>query len=154
MKATGIIRRIDDLGRVVIPKEICRTLKIREGDPMEIYLENGGILLTKHNPIGDMNFTPIMEALKRKGIKAMVVDRKGQEMGEGNTLHMIHDMKATGLFLEESIPHLDEEHNTFVAPIIYDGEYLGALVCTGIIDPNGKSAYVACFTANIIANMI
>lgn len=40
MKATGIIRRIDDLGRVVIPKEICRTLKIREGDPLEIFIED------------------------------------------------------------------------------------------------------------------
>ncbi len=40
MKATGIIRRIDDLGRVVIPKEIRRTLKIREGDPLEIFIED------------------------------------------------------------------------------------------------------------------
>ena len=42
MKATGIVRRIDDLGRVVIPKEIRRVLKIREGDPLEIFVENDG----------------------------------------------------------------------------------------------------------------
>lgn len=47
MKATGIVRRIDDLGRVVIPKEIRRTLAIREGDPLEIYTTDGGVLL--HN---------------------------------------------------------------------------------------------------------
>ena len=42
MKATGIVRRVDDLGRIVIPKEIRRTLRIREGDPLEIYTEKDG----------------------------------------------------------------------------------------------------------------
>ena len=56
MKATGIVRRIDDLGRVVIPKEIRRTLRIREGDPLEIFTEqNGGIVLKKYSPIGDLS---------------------------------------------------------------------------------------------------
>lgn len=55
MKATGIVRRIDDLGRVVIPKEIRRTLKIREGDPLEIYTDNEGeVILKKYSPIGEM----------------------------------------------------------------------------------------------------
>lgn len=50
MKATGIVRRIDDLGRIVIPKEIRRTCHVREGDPMGIYLgENGEIILTKYD---------------------------------------------------------------------------------------------------------
>lgn len=51
MKATGIIRRIDDLGRVVIPKEIRRTLRIREGDPLEIYVEDGAVIYKKYYPI-------------------------------------------------------------------------------------------------------
>lgn len=50
MKATGIIRRIDDLGRVVIPKEIRRNCKIREGEPLEIFLEDGGVVFKKYNP--------------------------------------------------------------------------------------------------------
>lgn len=55
MKATGIVRRIDDLGRVVIPKEIRRTLRIREGDPMEIYTDREGqIILKKYSPLGEM----------------------------------------------------------------------------------------------------
>ena len=50
MKATGIVRRIDDLGRVVVPKEIRRTLRIREGDPLEIFTEqNGAIVLKKYS---------------------------------------------------------------------------------------------------------
>ena len=48
MKATGIVRRIDDLGRVVIPKEIRRTMRIREGDPLEIYTEGNSVILRKH----------------------------------------------------------------------------------------------------------
>lgn len=56
MKATGIVRRIDDLGRIVIPKEIRRTLRIREGDPLEIFTEqNGGVILKKYSPIGDLS---------------------------------------------------------------------------------------------------
>lgn len=56
MKATGIVRRIDDLGRVVIPKEIRRTLRIREGDPLEIYTEaNGEVIFKKYSPIGELS---------------------------------------------------------------------------------------------------
>lgn len=55
MKATGIVRRIDDLGRIVIPKEIRRTLHIRETDPLEIYTDRDGqIVLKKYSPIGEM----------------------------------------------------------------------------------------------------
>ena len=56
MKATGIVRRIDDLGRVVIPKEIRRTLRIREADPLEIFTDREGeIILKKYSPIGEMS---------------------------------------------------------------------------------------------------
>lgn len=55
LKATGIVRRIDDLGRVVIPKEIRRTLRIREGDPLEIFVDRDGeIILKKYSPIGEL----------------------------------------------------------------------------------------------------
>lgn len=56
MKATGIVRRIDDLGRIVIPKEIRRTLRIREGDPLEIFTDREGeIILKKYSPIGELS---------------------------------------------------------------------------------------------------
>ena len=55
MKATGIIRRIDDLGRIVIPKEIRKTMHIRESDPLEIFTErDGDIILKKYSPIGEL----------------------------------------------------------------------------------------------------
>ncbi|MBQ3101226.1 MAG: AbrB/MazE/SpoVT family DNA-binding domain-containing protein [Clostridia bacterium] len=55
MKATGIVRRIDDLGRVVIPKEIRRTMRIREGDPLEIYTDGDGeVIFKKYSPVGEL----------------------------------------------------------------------------------------------------
>ena len=55
MKATGIVRRIDDLGRVVIPKEIRRTMRIREGDPLEIFTNNDGeVIFKKYSPLGEL----------------------------------------------------------------------------------------------------
>ena len=56
MKATGIVRRIDDLGRVVIPKEIRRTMRIREGDPLEIFTDREGeVIFKKYSPVGELN---------------------------------------------------------------------------------------------------
>ena len=54
MKATGIVRRIDELGRVVIPKEIRRTQRIRRGDPLEIFTTDGEVILKKYSPVGEL----------------------------------------------------------------------------------------------------
>lgn len=54
MKATGIVRRVDELGRVVVPREIRRSLRIREGDPLEIFTDNGTIVFKKYSPIGEL----------------------------------------------------------------------------------------------------
>lgn len=79
MKATGIVRRIDDLGRVVIPKEIRRTLRIREGDPLEIYTEKDGeVIFKKYSPMGDLaDFaSQICDSIgKNTGHIAAVADR-------------------------------------------------------------------------------
>lgn len=79
MKATGIVRRIDDLGRVVIPKEIRRTMRIREGDPMEIYTDSEGeVIFKKYSPIGELSSfaSQYAEVLhKIGGLPAVVCDR-------------------------------------------------------------------------------
>lgn len=80
MKATGIVRRIDDLGRIVIPKEIRRTLKIKEGTPMEIFTDKQGeIILKKYSPIGEMSLfaQEYTEALAQTtGMLACITDRE------------------------------------------------------------------------------
>ncbi|MBR0327862.1 MAG: AbrB/MazE/SpoVT family DNA-binding domain-containing protein [Clostridia bacterium] len=79
MKATGIVRRIDDLGRVVIPKEIRRTMRIREGDPLEIYTDRDGeVIFKKYSPIGEMGIFAAQYAdtlAKTCGMSIAVFDR-------------------------------------------------------------------------------
>jgi len=79
MKATGIVRRIDDLGRVVIPKEIRRTMRIREGDPLEIYTDHEGeVIFKKYSPIEELaeSATQFVEAChKACGFVTAVIDR-------------------------------------------------------------------------------
>lgn len=79
MKATGIVRRIDDLGRVVIPKEIRKTLRIKEGTPLEIFTDREGqIILKKYSPIGELNIfaEEYVEALAQTtGLAACITDR-------------------------------------------------------------------------------
>ena len=79
MKATGIVRRIDDLGRVVIPKEIRRTLRIREGDPLEIFTEKDGeVIFKKYSPMGELlsqaeHYSEVLQ--KTLGYTTLVCDR-------------------------------------------------------------------------------
>ena len=79
MKATGIVRRIDDLGRVVIPKEIRRTMRIREGDPLEIYTErDGSVIFKKYSLLGGLTefAAQMCETLNRTtGRIAVLTDR-------------------------------------------------------------------------------
>ena len=74
MKATGIVRRIDDLGRVVIPKEIRRTMRIREGDPLEIYTDREGeVIFKKYSPIGELTGFAVQYAETLHKICSMAV---------------------------------------------------------------------------------
>ncbi len=79
MKATGIVRRIDDLGRVVIPKEIRRTMRIREGDPLEIYTSpEGEVIFRKYSVLGEMseNAAQVAEIMQRlAGCGVLIFDR-------------------------------------------------------------------------------
>ena len=79
MKATGIVRRIDDLGRVVIPKEIRRTMRIREGDPLEIYTDSDGeVIFKKYSPLGELGNFSVQYAdvlYKSGGYPVVVCDR-------------------------------------------------------------------------------
>lgn len=74
MKATGIVRRIDDLGRVVIPKEIRRTMRIREGDPLEIFTDHEGeVIFKKYSPIGELSSFAVQYADTLSRVCSMAV---------------------------------------------------------------------------------
>lgn len=82
MKATGIIRRVDDLGRVVIPKEIRRTLSIKEGDPLELYVDGKAVCFVKYSPMGDYEaeLKASVEGLKAFGINGAVYNNSDEKI--------------------------------------------------------------------------
>lgn len=75
MRATGIIRRVDDLGRIVIPKEVRRSLRIRYGDPMELFVEDGGVVFRKYNALEGDIFDSMQKAMKAGGRSYALYDR-------------------------------------------------------------------------------
>ena len=88
MKATGIVRRIDDLGRVVIPKEIRRTLRIREGDPLEIYTDsNGEVIFKKYSPVGELSAFAAQYAEVLSRVSGLPTLISAQEYRKENTLN-------------------------------------------------------------------
>lgn len=128
MKATGIIRRIDDLGRVVIPKEIRRTLKIREGDPLEIFIEdNDCVCFKRYSVLGSMDDETLRIALamaKNSGLRPIAIyDRDTKLRGLEN-----FPLYAPDNWERERKPFA--YNNTYgVYPIITDSELMGYVVC-------------------------
>ena len=121
MKATGIIRRIDDLGRVVIPKEIRRSLRIREGDPLEIYTTKDCVCFRKYSFINEHALTAsvsAVKALKRHGVRAEVYNMDGDPIGEGANWPWLEDWRNAFLPRE----------GLQVIAINSDGEQIGVLV--------------------------
>ena len=149
MKATGIDRRIDDLGRIVIPKEIRRTMRIREGDPLEIYTEsNGTVIFKKYSPIGELGefASQYAESLSKvAGIPACITDKDNIIAVSGIPKKELREKKVSGelekvmqsktVFLanpgDKSLRVLDENDHygaDVVAPIIFEGDSIGSVV--------------------------
>ena len=125
MKETGIIRRIDDLGRIVIPKEIRRTLRIREGDPMEIFLEDGAVIFKKYSPLTIRgNTNAAVTAMNRARMSFAIYDRGGMitSSNPGKFPHLTPE-----LWDDYRTEFTDEETKARVYPLLLDGELLGYL---------------------------
>ncbi len=149
MKATGIVRRVDDLGRIVIPKEIRRTLRIREGDPLEIYTEkDGGVIFRKYSPMGDLQdfAAQLCEAIgANTGRIAAVADRdsiialsgvpKRELMDKPNSggLERLMEQRrnyryTTGENLIPASEESDKYHLGVAAPILCQGDLMGCVM--------------------------
>lgn len=128
MKATGIVRCIDDLGRVVIPKEIRRTMKIREGDPLEIYLDNDCVCFRKYSMLGNIkeDGRRATEALNGCGIPCALYDNSGIFVSGMNR----YNVYAPLLTEDESrsFRWLDRENKIATLPIVVTGEICGYLI--------------------------
>ncbi len=150
MKATGIVRRIDDLGRVVIPKEIRRTLRLREGTPLEIFTDREGeIILKKYSPMVELTAfaTQYAEAMAQStGLIVCITDRDQviavaggpkkdllqktiskqleHAIGEREVIQAVKDEKAFISLTSEEIEGITAE---VVAPIICEGDAIGSV---------------------------
>ncbi|MEG1705731.1 MAG: stage V sporulation T C-terminal domain-containing protein [Clostridia bacterium] len=151
MKATGIVRKIDDLGRIVIPKEIRKALRIRIGDPLEIYVErNGEIILKKYKPLGDLLSIceQYAEALfKTTGFTCCISDMENIIAASGNSnkdyldkelsnevINIMEDrniwfnknmLSKNIIQIEKSLPKYTAE---IISPIICDGDAIGTVI--------------------------
>ncbi len=149
MKATGIVRRIDDLGRVVIPKEIRRTLRIREGDPLEIFVDRDGeVILKKYSPISELgdfakeyaealfdslgnpvlicdrdNILQWLAGSKKDYLNKNISDLVEKTMEERNAV--LVTQQSESLLLEG----IDEPISSYtIGPIIANGDPIGAVL--------------------------
>lgn len=146
-KATGIVRRIDDLGRVVIPKEVRRNLKIREGDPLEIYVDRGGqIMLKKYSPILELGkfAQEYAESLHESlGHLCFITDKDEvvSVAGEGSSPFMSKviselveetmEQRKVQFHKEEVFLTEDERlvcYSVVIAPIIASGDSIGTVI--------------------------
>ena len=148
MKATGIVRRIDDLGRIVIPKEIRRTLRIHEGDPLEIYTESDGtVIFKKYSPIGELSefASQYAESLnKSTGLLTCIIDKDSVIAVSGSGRKELKEKKLSDelekimekktMFFSQSgdrvkiIDDNDKFQAGVVAPIVHDGDPVGTVI--------------------------
>ena len=148
MKATGIIRRIDDLGRVVIPREIRRSLKIREGDPLEILIEKNCVCFKKYSTLG---------------LFSEDILRVAQDMAQRTFKHQIaiynRDSKISGpnsysSYVDES---WEDKRTPFkyegmgVYPIISDGELYGYICCPES-DMGAEMTMIVCYLSAAVGD--
>lgn len=140
MKATGITRRIDDLGRIVIPKEIRRTLRVREGDPLEIFTDREGlIILKKYSPVGEMGeFTEAYVEVMAQTLEATVciTDKDSVIAAAGSGWKELMDQPVSR-FLETSMENrrmvqdkafFSGYEQQVMVPILSSGDVIGAVL--------------------------
>ena len=155
MKATGIVRRIDDLGRVVIPKEIRRTMLIREGDPIEIYTSNDGeVIFKKYSPINELSegASQAAEVISKLGGAPVLIFDRDHVVACAGAMKKEFIERRLSPALEELLEHrkafvYNGEATLFpiegisraalaAAPIISSGDITGAVV---FLSPDSSS---------------
>lgn len=149
MKATGIVRRIDDLGRIVIPKEIRRTMRIREGDPLEIYTSRDGeVIFKKYSPMGDLGncVSELAEALSRTaGLSVAICDRDAVIAAAGGAKKEVYEKNLSSDFelLMEQRHIYEHQQSDKIVNLSSDSEDYHVVVAAPIITGGDVSGCVA-----------
>ena len=144
MKATGIVRRIDDLGRIVIPKEIRRTLHIRESDPLEIFTDREGqVILKKYSPIGEMTTYATLIADRDQfiavsgGCKQLLNKSVSRQLEEKvNNRETVIAAKGDRNYVNIAEDIAVDYAWQLITPIICEGDIIGSVI---LLENDGKS---------------
>ena len=171
MKATGIVRRIDDLGRVVIPKEIRKTLRLRDGDALEIFTDSDGeVIFKKYSPIGELSLfaAQYAEAINANAAMPVIIsDNDRIVASSGVAKREVHDKHISA-----KVEELMEQRRTFnassggeevipieglerkasiVCPIIAAGDAVGSVI---VLDDGRKPSETEIKLTSVAASFL
>jgi len=174
MKTTGVVRRIDDLGRIVIPKEIRRTLRIRDGEPLEIFVDQEGITLKKYSSIQDLSEIAknLVETINKSLNKTILITDRDKYIAISRELRkeyldktiskdLEEIMKTRETIVEKNITSIKlvesktEQMSYVIVPIIMNGDAIGLVLVSsseeGLLEIDEKMANI---TASFLAKYI
>lgn len=170
MKSTGVVRRVDDLGRIVIPKEIRRTLRIRDGEALEIFVDSEMIALKKFSKMTDMSDVAkeLVEIINNNINKTVLITDRDKFIAASGTLKKNYIDKNISKFLEdvmsdrkclvensmhpiELIDNLKESLSYVIYPIIMNGDAVGLVLA---ISNNGDIGQLEEKLVNITAQFL
>lgn len=174
MKATGIVRRIDELGRVVVPKEIRRPLRIREGDPLEIFLgRDGEIIFRRYSPLEINGYEArkiAKTAAAQTNTSVYLIDRdsivyasteRQADVNRGLTKTFLDNIENISIdrnrknfyaFFGELFHDYISDYYFF--PIVVDGEFIGGLIVLTNIPFHSQDVEIMKFSANLIGQVL
>ena len=147
MKATGVVRRIDDLGRIVIPKELRRTLRIRDGESLEIFVDNEMIALKKFSSMSDIKeiSDDLVNTISQNLTKNIIVTDRDKVISSSSNVKNIFLEKNISKYLEsklrdrklvkehdinsvELIEGINNDYSFVISPIIMNGDAIGTVI--------------------------
>lgn len=173
MKTTGVIRRIDELGRIVIPKEIRKNLRIKDGENIEIFIEGENIILKKHSILNKIkedskNIVEVVNYFLKKNV--IVTDRDKVVAVSGNIKKQYSDQQISGYLneciedrkqiLEENIKKVsfieeqEEQSSYCIVPVISDGDVDGLVIITSKENVDESDLQICQIVAKILSKSL
>lgn len=153
MRTTGVVRRIDDLGRIVIPKEMRRTLRIHDGESLEIFVEDEMIALKKYSSMSDLNdiSNDLSNTINKVLLKEVLITDRDKVISSSGNLKSKYQGKNISKYLEEKLANREtvieksvkevefvdgqtEKCSYTISPIIMNGDAIGTVVIFTVSD--------------------